>query len=56
MSPDIYLQGQQITSAGENAIKGGGNPNDSWWECKLVQQFTMENSMEFPPKIKNYFN
>ena len=24
MSPDIYLQGQQITSAGENANKRGG--------------------------------
>ena len=30
----------------------GGNPNNSWWECKLVQQFTMENSMEFPQKLK----
>ena len=56
MSPDICLQGKQITSAGENEKKKGGNPNNSWWECKLVQQFTMENSMEFPQKIKNYFN
>ena len=56
MSPDICLQGKQITSAGENEKKRGGNPNNSWWECKLVQLFTMESSMEFPQKIKNYFN
>ena len=24
-----------------------------WWECRLVQPPTTENSMEFPQKIKN---
>lgn len=24
-----------------------------WWKCKLVQLFTMENSIETPQKVKN---
>ena len=52
MSPDIYLQGQQITSAGENANKSGGNPNFPCGNVNWCSSLLWKIAWSFLKKLK----